>query len=66
MKYMNEEVLEFLVDLFSKSELNRLPKSYGRGWIFSKPLIGVAQGDDPIFKKFKEVVAPRHLTLLIV
>ncbi len=64
MNYMNEAVLEFLVDLFSKSELNRLPKSYGGGRIFSKPLIGVAQGDDPIFEKFKKVAAPRHLTPL--
>ena len=57
---MNEIVLDFLVDLFSKNELNRLPKSYGGGRIFSDPLIGVAQGDDPIFKKYKDIISPKH------
>ncbi len=30
--------------------------------IFAAPLIGVSRGDDPVFVKFKEVVAPDHLT----
>ncbi|NVM03836.1 MAG: hypothetical protein HWN67_16010 [Candidatus Helarchaeota archaeon] len=59
---MNEKVLKFLDKLFASNELNRLPERYGGGRIFSNPLIGVSRGDDPIFKKFKEVVAPRHLT----
>ena len=59
---MNDLLLNFLEDLFSKSNLNRLPGSYGGGRIFSKPIIGVSKGDDPIFEKFKEVAAPRHMT----
>ena len=59
---MIELVLKFLEDLFLKSELNRLPESYGRGFIFSKPLIGVSRGDDPIFEKYKELISPKHLT----
>ncbi|MFX1451724.1 MAG: hypothetical protein ACFFCM_12820 [Promethearchaeota archaeon] len=59
---MNEQVQKFLEQLFASNELNRLPESYGGGRIFSTPLIGVSRGDDPIFQKFKEVVAPKHLT----
>ena len=59
---MNRMVREFLVDLFSKSDLNRLPESYGGGRIFSNPLIGVARGDDLIFNKYKEIISPKHLT----
>jgi len=61
---MNEELLHFLENTFANSELNRLPEKYGRGRIFSSPLIGVAAGDDPIFLKFKEVVGPEHFTPL--
>ena len=59
---MNSNVSAFLEDRFAAHELNRLPSSYGGGRIFDKPLIGVSGGDDPIFEKFKEVVAPEHLT----
>ena len=59
---MNAQVQKFLEELFSSSELNRLPESYGGGRIFSPPVIGISQGDDPIFHKFKEVVNPKHLT----
>ena len=59
---MKELLYTFLEDFFATSKLNRLPESYGGGRIFSKPLIGIANGDDPIFEKFKEVAAPRHMT----
>jgi epoxyqueuosine reductase len=59
---MNEKVLQFLTNLFLTNELNRLPEPFGGDRIFDPPLIGVSRGDDPIFKKFKEVVAPEHLT----
>lgn len=29
--------------------------------IFGPPLVGVADGDDPVFARFREVVTPRHL-----
>ena len=61
---MNEILLEFLKEKFEKSNLNRLPENYGGGKIFSHPLIGIAQGNDPIFQKFKETVGPEHLTPL--
>ena len=59
---MNDLILEFEEELFASSEFNRLPDSFGGGRIFSRPLIGVSRGDDHIFKKFKEVVGPEHLT----
>ena len=61
---MNEKVQQFLTDLFLTNELNRLPEQFGADRIFDPPLIGVSRGDDPIFNKFKEVVAPEHLTPL--
>ena len=59
---MNNRINQFLGNLFETSELNRLHEKYGGGRIFSNPKIGVAQGDDPIFQKFKEVISPEHLT----
>ncbi|MCP4626589.1 MAG: hypothetical protein GY850_24245 [bacterium] len=59
---MNTEVSQFLEKLFASNALNRLPEQYGGGRIFDGPIIGVAQGDDPIFLKYKEVVGPGHLT----
>jgi len=59
---MNKKVQLFLEDLFSSNELNRLPETYGGGRIFDTPLIGVSRGDDPIFNRFKEVIAPEHMT----
>ncbi len=58
------ELEQFLKDFFASSELNRLHENYGGGRIFNKPLLGVSGGDDPIFEKFKEVVASEHLTPL--
>ena len=55
--------LQAVLDSFSASdELNRLPDEFGREPFFAQPLIGVARGDDPIFREFKKVVAPEHLT----
>ncbi|MFX1299294.1 MAG: hypothetical protein ACFFD2_31075, partial [Promethearchaeota archaeon] len=59
---MNKRVQQFLKKEFSTSKLNRLHKNYGGGRIFSEPLIGVSRGDDPIFQKFKVVIAPEHMT----
>ncbi|MHA1342556.1 MAG: hypothetical protein ACTSQG_01100 [Promethearchaeota archaeon] len=61
---MIKELKTFLENFFASSSLNRLHENYGGGRIFSNPLIGIAKGDDPIFQKFKEVVAPEHLAPL--
>jgi epoxyqueuosine reductase QueG len=39
---------------------NRLV-DYGGQPIFDLPLVGIANGDDPLFEVFSEVVSPRHL-----
>jgi epoxyqueuosine reductase QueG len=59
---LNQNVRQFLDELFETNALNRLPDRYGAGRIFDTPAFGVAKGDDPIFLKFKEVVGPGHLT----
>ena len=61
---MKEILMDYLKQKFEISELNRLPEKYGSGKIFSQPLIGVAQGNDPIFLKFKETVGYEHYTPL--
>ncbi len=61
---MNAELTQFLKNYFETCELNRLPERYGGDMIFSSPLIGVAQGDDPIFQKYKEIIGPEHLSPL--
>jgi epoxyqueuosine reductase len=61
---MNEQIQQFLTDLFLTDILNRLPEQFGADRIFDPPLIGVSRGDDLIFNKFKEVVAQEHMTPL--
>jgi epoxyqueuosine reductase len=56
------ELKHFLDEWFASSELNRLHENYGGGRVFSKPLLGIARGDDPIIEKFKEVVDKDHLS----
>jgi epoxyqueuosine reductase QueG len=63
IKLIND-LSQYLRSFFELSELNRLPENYGAIRIFDDPIIGVAQGDDPIFQKFKEVVGSEHLTPL--
>ena len=59
---MNKQLKIFLEGVFASNELNRLPQMFGGERIFSAPLIGVSCGDDDIFGKFKEIIAPEHLT----
>jgi epoxyqueuosine reductase len=56
------EIREYITELCSTHELNRLPAEFGGGRFYGAPVVGVARGSDPIFQKFKEVVAPEHLT----
>ncbi len=58
----NEKVYDFIKKNFKDNKLNRLPEDYGGGPLFSEPLIGVAKGDDPIFRRYKEIISENHLT----
>jgi epoxyqueuosine reductase len=49
-----------LRELVTGSPLNRL-EDYGGQSIFQDPLVGIADGDDPMFGRFREVVSRRHL-----
>lgn len=61
-------MVEFQADLVqaiqahvAASPLNRLP-GFPASPIFDEPLVGFADGDDPLFDAYKSVVAPEHLT----
>jgi epoxyqueuosine reductase len=59
---MNEQLKKFIDGIFVSNELNRLPQKFGADRFFSAPLIGVSRGDDDIFRKYKEIIGPEHLT----
>jgi epoxyqueuosine reductase len=56
-KFIKQEIQEFM----SKSPDNRLPfmNDY---IIWDKPLVQFADGNDPIFTKYKTIIAPNYLT----
>lgn len=60
----NEELYSFIEETLKNNDLNRLPKKYDANVIFSKPLIGIARGDDPIFKEYKDIISELYLTPL--
>jgi hypothetical protein len=45
---MEEELHEFMMDVFCHTDLNQLPGQFGHDRIFSTPLLGAAAGDDPM------------------
>lgn len=47
-------------DLVAEAAENRLV-DFGGLRIYDAPLVGVADGEDPVFSRFQEVVSPRHL-----
>lgn len=49
-----------IADLVLGAPENRLDDFGGRP-VFDRPIIGVADGDDGLFKTFRRVVSPRHL-----
>jgi epoxyqueuosine reductase QueG len=58
---MFDETQRFIQEQVASSQLNLLPPAYGSTRFFAAPIIGVASGNDPIFMRFKEVVAEEHL-----
>jgi len=59
---LTEESKTLIERITASSQLNILPQSYGGGRCFSKPFFGISRGDDPLFEKFKEVIAVDHPT----
>jgi len=54
------ELAQTVSRLIREAPENRLDDYDGQP-IFEAPLIGVADGDDPLFERFREVVSPRHI-----
>jgi len=59
---LNNELKDFLIRLLDQNSLNRLPEIFGGGKIFSNPLMGIADGADPIFQQYKTIINESHLT----
>ena len=55
--FIEEEIRCFV----KESPLNRLT-AFGGSPIFEEPLVGFADGDDPIFTEYKAIIADFHLT----
>jgi epoxyqueuosine reductase QueG len=55
--FIEEEIRRFV----RESPLNRLT-AFGSSPIFEEPLVGFADGDDPIFTEYKTIIADFHLT----
>jgi len=55
--FIERKVKEFTGD----SPLNRMPHSSDEP-IFGEPLVQFADGDDPIFGRYKKIIDPSHLT----
>ena len=56
-RFVEEEIKAFVRD----SSLNRMPSNEDYV-IFDEPLVGFADGDDPIFAEYKTIISPSHLT----
>lgn len=55
------DVYEQIVGLQRTSELNRLSR-LDNGVIYEEPLIGVADGNDPLFAEYKTIIGEFHMT----
>jgi len=56
-RLIEEEIRQFT----SHSDLNWLPPEKNAA-IFDQPLVGFADGDDPLFTQYKSLIGPVHLT----
>lgn len=56
-----EHLVAFIESVVSESGANRLPDP-NDGPIFERPLVGVADGDDPLFLQYKDIIGAYHLT----
>jgi len=56
-----EELVAFIRAVVASSPANRLAHIDGRP-VFDTPLVGVADGDDPLFTRYKDIIGSHHLT----
>ena len=57
VQFIEEEIKAFVLT----SPLNHMP-IMDNHIIYDEPLVGFADGDDPIFTEYKTIIAPTHLT----
>ena len=56
-----EELAAFTRAVVANSPSNRLAHIDGRP-VFDTPMVGVADGDDPLFTRYKDIIGSHHLT----
>ena len=56
-----ESLTQFVRMVVSDSPLNRL-RHIDNSNIFETPMLGIADGDDPLFEHYLEIIGPHHLT----
>ena len=56
-----ELIAKAIKEFVRTSPKNRLPET-DNDFIFDEPLVGFADGDDPIFTEYKTIIDPVHLT----
>lgn len=54
-------IIEQIKSFAQSSPLNRMPPTK-EDFIFEEPLVKFADGDDPVFSEFKNIIAETHLT----
>jgi len=57
---LDQELQQALSQFAAESPLNRLPDDSGP--IFDPPLWGCADGDDPLWARYKTIIGPEHMT----
>ncbi|HEX7371178.1 MAG TPA: epoxyqueuosine reductase, partial [Thermodesulfobacteriota bacterium] len=55
-KFIEKAIVQFV----QKSPANR--RKEGRGKYWDRPLVGLASGDDPLFKAYKKIIGKFHFT----
>jgi epoxyqueuosine reductase len=55
-------VIEGAIRTFVRDSPSNLLRDLGGGPIFDEPLVGFADGDDPLFAAYKTIIGPHHLT----
>ena len=59
---MREKIQNLLDNFIEDHKDNFLPKEFNDNQIFSKIFFDVAQGSDPLFLRYKEIIGKYHLT----